>query len=532
MRNKNPNPKFQFLFPDRVGIIFDIAQMVTEKDLNIVSMEVIQNKKIAEVYIEIDQKNMLIDRTDMPDIFKKLPGILQVNVIKTLPQEKREQRFRVLIDGVSDGIISVEDNYKISTINSVACSILDVNEEDVIGKKIEDAIPNDCVLKESLEKKIPVTRRRSIVTSRGRIEFFASSKPITDSTGNFVGAVAILKNLNEIKDIAEAVKKPIPVTFDSIAGKSDVMETLKSFAIKIAKSDNIISIRGLSGTGKELFARAIHFEKGDNGPFVPVNCAAMPEPLLESELFGYVAGAFTGAKKKGKPGLFEVAENGTIFLDEIGDMPLGLQAKILRVLQEKTLRRIGGTEEICVNAGIITATNKKLEEMVQEKTFREDLYYRINVLPFHIPPLRERMEDTPLLADLFLFNINSKFIKKSQALSPGAMEKLKKHSWPGNVRELKNVIERASIIADSDLIGSESILFSHEMNGLAGSIKTEKMFSKNTGNSLKERLSEYEKDIIVKTMKKNSSIRQSAKYLGISHTTLLNKIKKHDLTGN
>ena len=214
--------------------------------------------------------------------------------------------------------------------------------------------------------------------------------------------------MREIKALAEEVSQPEKVAFDAFVGDTPSVKQAIAFARKIAPTPSIVSIRGESGTGKELFARAIHAESGRAGPFIPVNCAAIPDSLLESELFGYESGAFTGARKSGRAGLFEQAGGGTLFLDEIAELPPGPQAKILRAIQEECVRRIGGRSEIHVNTRIITATNRNLEQLVESGAFRQDLYYRINVLPIHLPPLNARTEDIPALADHFLFQINCK----------------------------------------------------------------------------------------------------------------------------
>jgi len=311
-------------------------------------------------------------------------------------------------------------------------------------------------------------------------------------------------------------------------GESPALMEAIAFAQKIAATDAVVSIHGESGTGKELFAHAIHTESGRRGPFIPLNCAALPETLLESELFGYVGGAFSGALKEGKAGLFESARDGTIFLDEIAEMPLALQAKMLRVIQEKKVRRIGGNRELPIDARIITATNKDLAEMVTKQRFREDLYYRICVFPIHIPPLRERREDIRILVEHFLFHLNSRLGRSLRPASPQVMERLCHHPWPGNVRELRNVIERAAILSPTETIEPGSILLGSDlgssMQGLVG-----QMADSPGEGSLPNLVNRYEKQILTNMLKQARSKRQAARLLGISHTTLLNKLKKHNL---
>ena len=303
-----------------------------------------------------------------------------------------------------------------------------------------------------------------------------------------------------------------------------------AYAKKIAEIDAVVSIIGASGTGKELFARAIHTHSRRHGPFVPINCAALPDQLLESELFGYVPGSFTGGKREGAAGLFEIADNGTVFLDEVAEMPLRAQAKLLRLIQEHAVRRIGSSKEIPINTRLITATNKNLEKMVEEKCFRKDLYYRINVLPIHIPPLRARIEDIPLLVEHFSFQIANKLDRHVGSMTSSAMHKLQQHTWPGNVRELRNVVERAAILCEGDTIHMDCILLSHELNqtghGLQG--LRHNGFTCDNGTCLKQQVSQVEKEMIRKALENSPSLRQAAKKLKISHPGLIKKMRKYN----
>ena len=368
-----------------------------------------------------------------------------------------------------------------------------------------------------------------MITETGRRYYFATGRPIRDSQNRIIGAVEIHKDMSEIKMLAQSITEPAQISFSDIIGSDPAIRSAVQFARKIASTDAIVSIRGDSGTGKELVAHAIHTASGRRDPFVPINCAALPEQLLESELFGYVGGAFTGSLREGKPGLFEIAAGGTVLLDEIAEMPLGSQAKILRLIQEKCVRRIGGAKEIPINTRIITATNKNLERMVEENLFRQDLYYRINVLPIHIPPLGERKSDIPLLAEHFLFLLGSRLGKNSPAMTPAALEKLAAHNWPGNVRELKNVVERAAILSEGDAIDVDAILFSHEIERSFSRSKALPAVPKPGGQPLKTLIGEHEKAIIVEALKTSGSIRRTARALQLSHTALLNKLKKYDI---
>ena len=308
-------------------------------------------------------------------------------------------------------------------------------------------------------------------------------------------------------------------------GESVQIRMIKDTVSRIAQTNTSVLITGESGTGKEVVARAIHVQSPvSKGPFVAINIGGVPENLLESELFGYEKGAFTGAVSR-KAGMFELANGGTLFLDEIGDMPYALQVKILRVLQERSITRLGGTEPIPINARIVCATNKDLESLVREGKFREDLFFRLNVVRIHIPPLRERKDDIPLLAEWIIKKINSNMGRHYSGLTPEAMEKLKNYDFYGNIREMENILERAAIFSDGDLITEDNI----ELRGdvLRPARREEKEGVSGTeGLSLKE----IEKQTIEKALRRWEGNRtRAAKELGITRRTLITKIEEYDL---
>ena len=520
--------KLNLLFLDRIGIVADISRRVADRAMNIVSMEVERKQHFADVYLEVVPVNREMSGKDILETLSGLNGLQSIRFIKTTPNENRQNTYHTVLDNISDGIISIDAKGRITTINQLARTILNSHDRDLIGRRIDETVAMDPTLLSCLEGKQYSRLRRSVSTEKGQFEFFTSARPIVDSTGRIIGAVEIMKDMKEIKALVEEVSQPEKISFDAFVGNAPSVKQAIAFARKIASTPSIVSIRGESGTGKELFARAIHAESLRSGPFIPVNCAAIPDSLLESELFGYESGAFTGAQKSGRAGLFEQASGGTLFLDEIAELPPGPQAKILRAIQEKRVRRIGGRSEIEVDARIITATNRNLERLVETGAFRQDLYYRINVLPIHLPPLNARIEDIPVLADHFLFQINCKLASNLQHLSPEALDKLIHHGWPGNVRELKNVIERAAILCDTTMIGVESILFSFD---LAAPVLTSgnMLGPVEDSNDLTRQMNALERKIIAKALQSARSIRQAAGRLGISHTTLRNKIKKHYL---
>lgn len=520
--------KLELLFNDRKKIVENITAIVSKNDLNIISMEV--ENKDERTLISLETKSGRFSPSDdaIIEALRKIPDLIKISHINSMPQEIREERLKVVLDSISDGILSIDKHGYITTVNRVAKKMLGWNQRNIVGKKLSDMPEENHALLDSLKGNSFINKKRNIITENGRFQFFSAGITIKDYTGEITGAIEIMRNMREIKELADEVTYPSLQTFSDIIGKSTVIMDAISFAQKIAPSSSIVSIRGNSGTGKELFARAIHAESQVPGKFIAVNCAALPESLLESELFGYTKGAFTGAEKNGKKGLFEFANHGTLFLDEIAEMSPGSQAKILRVIQEKTIRRIGGTEEIPVNARIITATSKLMEQMIKTGTFREDLYYRINVLPIHVPPLKERIEDIPLLVDHFLSRTAKQIGRKPKELTRKAFIKLNQHTWPGNVRELKNVIERAAIISDLDIIDADSILFGHEIERTIKGL-TLKTGSEAQGDHLKKMVGEYEKTLIESALGRYPSIRKCAGSLGISHTALLKKINKYKL---
>jgi len=299
---------------------------------------------------------------------------------------------------------------------------------------------------------------------------------------------------------------------------------------KVASSDSTVAIYGESGTGKELVARALHFNsKRKDSPLVTVNCGAIPEELLESELFGHEKGAFTGAIRS-RTGRFELAHKGTIFLDEIGDMSPSLQVKVLRVIQERRFERIGGMKTIDVDIRIITATNQDLEKAVEEKRFREDLFYRINVIPIHLPPLRERKIDIPVLANYFLKIFNNSNEKNIKELTPETMDYLTKYHWPGNVRELQNLIEMLVVMKEYGDIELEDLPDKIKLN----SGGTEKVMSSidipDEGLGLNEIIGQFEKDLLRKALQKSGGIKnKAAKLLDLNRTTFVEKLKRYKI---
>ncbi len=521
------NLKLRLIFDDRVGIVADISALIARHALNILSMEVVRNAREAHVYLEAESSGRNYRFEELFEILGNVAGLKELSLIDTLPQEEREGRFTVILDNITNGVAAIDTKGRITVSNTVFRKLVAPEDSDITGRHVTSFdLPVTAIL-DCLEGRSFSDIKRTLVSGPVRYQFFASGRPIRDSQGRIIGAVALTKDMEEIKMLASTISEPGQVTFSDIIGADPAILNAITYAQRIATTETIVSLHGASGTGKELFAGAIHQASARSGPFVPINCAALPEHLLESELFGYVGGAFTGGKSGGKPGLFEQAKGGTVFLDELAELPLASQAKLLRLLQEKKIRRIGDSREIPIDARVITATNQNLEARVEQCLFRRDLYYRINVLPVHIPPLKERAADIPLLVEHFLFQLSARLGKNLKPVSDAAMDKLLGHDWPGNVRELRNVIERAAILCTGDALDVDCVLFSHEMNRLPHIARPESVMAET--RPLKARMGEFEAQAIAKTLGQTKSIREASRTLGLSHTALLNKMKKYGL---
>ncbi|MCF6095735.1 sigma 54-interacting transcriptional regulator [Thermovorax subterraneus] len=442
-------------------------------------------------------------------------------------ERERAERFRVIMDFIRDGIVAVDENGNITIYNNSAREIFKKEESEV--KKDHLDFIKFTKIKEVLETgEMQIGELQRINDDTIVV---ANRVPIIVD-GKIKGVVATYQDVTQIQKMEQKIRKELQQKglqakyhFEDIVHRSKVMEDTIKRAKKYAKIDSTtVLILGESGTGKELFAHSIHNESPRaKGPFVAINCAALPESLLESELFGYAEGAFTGAKRGGKMGLFEMAHRGTIFLDEIGDMPLNLQARLLRVIQEKEVMRLGDDRIIPVDVRIIASTNRNLEEAVEKGLFRSDLYYRLNILRLEIPPLRERKEDIPLLVDIYIKKYAKSMRKCVKGITVEALEYLKGLDYPGNVRELRGIIERAVAITDSEYIDIDDIKVSDNKAQAKHAEVSGDLF--NVG-SLKE-LEEY---AIKKALEAaGNNITKAAKILGVDRTTIWRKVKKMSL---
>jgi len=364
-------------------------------------------------------------------------------------KEKTEQ-FKAILQYISEGVISIDRDKKITTFNSAAGKIVGVLSEDAIGQSIDELIPHTRLSK-VIEKSIPELGQ---VSKIGETQVLTNRVPIV-LKGKTVGAVATFQDITKIQEYEQRIRAKLltkghvaKYSFSEIIGQSEVLEKVKERAKRYSTNNSTVLIVGESGTGKEMFAQSIHLESDRRyEPFIAVNCASISQNLLESELFGYEEGAFTGARKTGKYGLFTEAHGGTIFLDEIGEISIEFQSSLLRVIQEREVRPVGSTKVIPIDIRIIVATNKNLLQEVDKGNFRSDLYYRLNILKLQVPTLRDRKSDITLLSKHFVNRISSKY-NKIVEISNDALNKLQSYHWPGNIRELENIIERLVVLND------------------------------------------------------------------------------------
>lgn len=499
----------------------DILKIIYDFNINLVAVEV--EPEVA--YIKVDGND---DDIKITELTKRLLGnedVKEVKSINVLPQEEKEKFIKAVVDSNKEGIIAINDEHIVTLMNSSAEKILNINSIDIVGGALSNIFTDDHPIFNTIKTGEQYNDLEVNISSENfRGQVISSGRPIFDEEHVPIGAVNFFQSIESVMELVYTFTRPSMITFDEIMGISNKLNEVKKLAKAIANSDSTVLIRGETGTGKELFARSIHMASNrKDKPFVPINCAAIPDSLLESELFGYEEGAFTGAIKGGKHGLFKFADNGTLFLDEIGELSTHLQVKLLRVLQDGKIRRVGGFKEIPVDVRIIAATNRDLEEQLKRGQFRDDLYYRLNVIPIKIPPLRERKEDIAFLANYFVRKLSKKMNKTIIGIDNEASLLLLNHTWPGNVRELENAIERAMNLTD-DII-RPSHIFSHEEINLPDGgdiVEHDKCYK------LKDMIAITEKKIILEAISKHGSIRKAANALGVSHVTILNKIKKHN----
>lgn len=430
----------------------------------------------------------------------------------------------VILDSINEGVFTVDPDWRITSFNKAAEKITGVSRGDSIGRYCSEVFhanicESNCALRQTFETgKSNVNVTAYIVNNKGfRIPIRISTAILKNDKGEVIGGVETFQDLSQVERLQKELKDKH--TFEDIVGRSPAMMNLFNILPQISESDSTVLIEGSSGTGKELFARAIHnMSNRKKKRFVAVNCAALPDTLLESEFFGYKAGAFTDAKKD-KPGRFLLADGGTIFLDEIGDISPALQVRLLRVLQERTVEPLGATEPIKIDVRVIVATNKDLSQLVQEGKFREDLFYRIKVIHLKMPTLKERKEDIRLLVDHIIEKYNRLQGKNITDISVEAMSRLIEYDYPGNVRELENIIEQAFVLCRGDII---------ELHHLPAELRSDMLSSEDRSSSMS--LLEMEKNLIAGKLRLYGGNRKlTARELGIDVSTLYRKILKMNI---
>jgi PAS domain S-box-containing protein len=430
-----------------------------------------------------------------------------------------------VIETTHEGIFDIDRNGYIKHCNNMAEKLFCAARSDIIGRHISEYMLGAPALDVIRAGKGYTEREEVYKTRNGTRHFIVTAKPYF-SGKEAKGVVISFRDIKEAQKLVYSINTgALKYTFDDIIGDSEDMRRVKNQAMITARGNSTVLITGESGTGKEMFAKAIHYSGLRNkGPFVTVNCGAIPENLLESELFGYEKGAFTGAGERGKAGKFELANGGAIFLDEVGDMPLHLQVKILHVLQNMRFERIGGSKTVIVDVRVIAATNKDLEAMIRRGTFREDLYYRLSVIPLTTPPLRGRRDDIRLLRDHFLNKYNAFMNKRIEGFTEQVESIYENYEWPGNVRELENAVEYGVNMAHGNMIDTDAVPSRLLRDG-----------GENIGEplSLSDRLRSYEKELIMLKLKQYGGAGNAkdavAKELGISRATLYRRLAELDI---
>jgi len=515
-------------------------------------IDVVQTGKIEPVQkIELNNRYYISNRSPIMKDGEIIGAVAVLQDISELENISRELQYvkelneelDAIIESSFDGLYIADGNGTTLRLNKAFERITGIDGKEFLGRNVDD-IARDGIVSESvsslvLKRKEPVTIIQETKTGKTTL---ATGNPVFDKNGNIFRVVCNVRDITELNMLKQELEQVRGLSehyetqlhtlrlqyagSDKLVINSAKMRDLMGTVIRLAQVDSTILITGESGTGKELIAETIHkYSARKEEPFIKVNCGAIPENLLESELFGYEFGAFTGARREGKAGYFELAKKGTLFLDEIGDLPFNLQVKLLRVLQNKEIVRVGGSKPLEVDVRIVAGTNRNLLEMVRNKEFREDLYYRLNVVPIHVPPLRDRKEEIPALVAHFLHLFNRKY-RLRKSISPEVIDIFMGYDWPGNVRELENLIERLVVITPRDILTRED-LPSHLVNANRGNAAEVTV----TGIiPLREAVESVERQILEKAYAKYRTTRQMARELKIDASTIVRKAARYGIS--
>jgi len=510
-------------FEDRVGIAHEILAVLAQRGLNVVA-------------VEVDPPNIYIDSPELlepmlpalQDACRQVPGVGDIRVLDVLPGIRRRLHLDTMMAAMEDPVLAIDANGSLVIANAAAAAVAGMSEEALCRLKLREVLNDQGIQDELIGSgfRIP-SREVSLYGEPFFMDVTPVSEPFMPNRGPLarsVGAVLTFHAPARIGGHLHALQNSVGSGFDLIIGDSEPMRALKIRAARVAAVDAPLLITGETGTGKELLAQACHSVSGrSNAPFLELNCAALPESLAESELFGYMSGAFTGAQRGGKPGLFEMADGGTVFFDEIGEMSLYLQAKLLRFLNDGKFRRIGGDKEMKVNVRIISATHRNLRKMVQDGQFREDLFYRLNVLHLEMPALRERQDDILPLARHFIERACTQSQKPVCRLNAAASAALVSNRWPGNVRQLQNVVFRAITMSD------QRILDSADLDWAEGSIGNDDV-KLDSAESWEIAVEHFERSLLERLYPEYPSSRKLAARLQISHSVVAAKLRKYGIS--
>jgi transcriptional regulator of aroF, aroG, tyrA and aromatic amino acid transport len=509
-------------FSDRVGIAHEILAVLARRGLNVLA-------------VEVDPPNIYIDIPELVDAMlpslqadcDAVSGVGKIQVLDILPGIRRRLNLDTMMAVMEDPVIAIDAIGHVVIANAAAAAVAGMSEEVLCQKNLRDLLEDASIQEELIVNAFRVPSREVIMNGEPFLmDVTPVSEPFSEGVANLGAAVGALLTLHAPKRMGgrlSAIQHSEGSGFHFIIGESEQIQALKIRAARVAVVDAPLLITGETGTGKELLAQACHgISTRSNAPFLELNCAALPESLAESELFGYMAGAFTGAQRGGKPGLIEMADGGTVFLDEIGEMSMYLQAKLLRFLNDGKFRRIGGDKEVKVNVRIISATHRNLRKMVQEGAFREDLFYRLNVLHLEMPALRERPDDILLLARHFIERACTQAQKPVCRLNASACAALVSNRWPGNVRQLQNVVFRAITMSD------QRVLDAADLDWAEGSITAEEV-NADAAESWELSVNAFESALLERLYPQFPSSRKLAVRLATSHSMIAAKLRKHGI---
>ncbi|WDD97945.1 sigma 54-interacting transcriptional regulator [Thalassomonas actiniarum] len=502
---------------DRIGISQEILSVFSQHLWNLRAIEV----ATCFTYVHIEPDDVSLDK--IRSSLDKVEGILQCREIELLPSERRENHLQTLLNRIPDPIIDIDEQGIILAINQAAKKLIGNKADKLEGRDITSYIELD-------HKALASDKAITTEINFAGTPYIADISPViadAEAEAKVTGAVIVLRSMNTLGRQISLMQTRNDQGIENVIGQSAKMKLLIEQTLRFADLELPVLISGETGTGKELIARAIHNASSRaKAPFLAINCAALPEHLLESELFGYAGGAFTGAQKGGKPGLFELASGGTVFLDEIAEMSIYLQAKLLRFLQDFRYRRLGGTTELSANVRIISASHQNLVALSAKQLFREDLYYRLNVLSLELPALRDRKEDIALLTRHFIANAAAQVNQQVPDISEQAMAILQHYHWPGNIRQLQNVLFRLVALNTKAMIGQEDLadLLAQSSDQQAQAVK-----DYSDTRDWKSAQAAFEHGLLTQLYPLYPTTRKLAKRLNVSHNKIAMKLREHGL---